>query len=257
MAEERVVVEVDLGVEREELVVLGGDEGIDLEQRSVGFDEGLVEALEEGDGLVDLRGLEAEREGQLARLPCAKADGRIDGLLEDGFGSLGGDLFNLHAAGLRGHEDQLAGGAVEHDAEIKLAVDGRGFFNQQPLHLLALRAGLVGDELHAEDVLGVQFGVFAGFGDFDAAALAAASGMNLRLDDDAGRALGKQLAGHVVGFFQRVGHFAPGHGNAVLRQDFLCLILVNFHLDWVRPVAAVDGIDCDRRIRFRRGYVQR
>jgi hypothetical protein len=51
MAEERVVVEGDLGVEGEELVVLGGDEGIDLDQRGVGLNEGLVEALEKGDGL--------------------------------------------------------------------------------------------------------------------------------------------------------------------------------------------------------------
>ncbi len=41
MAEEGVVVEGDLGVEREELVVLGGDEGIDLDQRGVGIDERL------------------------------------------------------------------------------------------------------------------------------------------------------------------------------------------------------------------------
>ena len=47
MAEERVVVEGDLGVEREKLVVLGRDEGIDLDQRGVGIDERLVEALEE------------------------------------------------------------------------------------------------------------------------------------------------------------------------------------------------------------------
>ncbi len=116
---------------------------------------GFVEALEEGDGGVDLRGLEAQRKGQLARLPCAKADGRIDGLFEDGLGSLGGDLFNLHAAGLRGHEDQLACSAVEHDAEIELAIDGRSLFNQQPLHLLPLRAGLVRDQRHAENVFGV------------------------------------------------------------------------------------------------------
>ncbi len=105
--------------------------------------------------------------------------------LIDGLGGLGGHLFNLHAAGLRGHEDQLAGGAVEHDAEIKLAVDGRGLLDQQPLHLLALRAGLVRHQLHAENVLGVQLGLLAGAGHFHAAALAAASGVNLRLDDDA------------------------------------------------------------------------
>ena len=71
--------------------------------------------------------------------------------LIDGLGSFGGDFFNLHAAGLGGHEDQLAGSAVEDDAEIKFAIDGRGLFNQKALHLLALRAGLVGDERHAEN----------------------------------------------------------------------------------------------------------
>ena len=45
MAEQRVVVEVDLGVEREQLAVLGRDEGIDLDQRGVRLDESLVEAL--------------------------------------------------------------------------------------------------------------------------------------------------------------------------------------------------------------------
>ena len=60
------------------------------------------------DGVVDLRRLEAEREGELARLVGLKADGGIDVLLEDGVGVFGGDLFDLHAAGLRGHEDQLA-----------------------------------------------------------------------------------------------------------------------------------------------------
>ena len=44
MAEERVVVESDLGVEREETSVGRGDEGIDLDQRSVGFEKRLVEA---------------------------------------------------------------------------------------------------------------------------------------------------------------------------------------------------------------------
>ncbi len=90
----------------------------------------LVEALEEGDGSVDLRGLEAESKGELARLPCAETDGGVDGLLEDGLGSFGGDFLDLHAAGLRGHEDQPAGGAVEHDAEVELAVDGSGLFNR-------------------------------------------------------------------------------------------------------------------------------
>ncbi len=181
-------------------------------------------------------GLSAKREGQLARLPCAETDSGIDGLFVDGLRRLRGDFFNLHAAGLRSHEDQFAGGAVEHDAEIKLAIDGRRFFNQQPLHLLPLRAGLVRHQLHAQDVLDVQFGVFARLGHLDAAAFAAASGVNLRFHHHAACAFGKQFAGHCCRFFRRVGHFALGHGNAVLRQDFFRLILVNFHLGLIRPV---------------------
>jgi hypothetical protein len=76
--------------------------------------------------------------------------------------------------------------------------------------------------------LAYSLGILAGAGHFDAAAFAAASGVNLRLDDDAACALGKQFAGHRGCFFERVGHFAPGHGNAVFCQDFFCLILVNF-----------------------------
>ena len=95
------------------------------------------------------------------------------------------------------------------------------------------------DQLHAENVLGVQLGLLAGAGHLDAAALAAAAGVNLRLDDDARGALGKELAGHRRGFFERVGHFAPGHGNAVSRQDFLCLILVNLHVGRDRPVRCI------------------
>ena len=59
---------------------------------------------------------------------------------------------------------------------------------------MALRAGLVRDELHAEDLLGVLLGLVDGPRDLHAAALAAAAGVNLRLDDDAGRAIGEELA---------------------------------------------------------------
>ncbi len=136
---------------------------------------------------------------------------------------------------MRRHENEFAGGAVEHDAEIELAVNGRGLFNQQALHLLPLRAGLVRHQLHAQNVLRVQFGVFAGPGHLHAAALAAASSVNLCLDHHTACTLSKQLAGHCRGLFQRVCHFAFGHGNAVLGQNLFCLILVNFHDGGNRP----------------------
>ena len=173
-----------------------------------GLDERLVQALEESDGLVDLRRLQSQREGQLARLPCAKTHRRIDRLLENGLGSLRRDFFNLHAAGLRRHKHQPARRAVEHDAQIKLALNRRGLFNQQPLHLLPLRAGLVRHQRHAQNVLAVLLGVFARLRHLHAAALAAASGVNLRLHHHARRAFGKQLARHRYGFF-KVSRFSP------------------------------------------------
>ncbi len=69
-----------------------------------------------------------------------------------------------------------------------------------------------------------------------AAALAAAAGVNLRLHHDAASALGQQLARHCVRFFKRVGHLALRHSDTILRQDFFCLILVNFHIGWNRHV---------------------
>ncbi len=183
---------------------------------------------------VDLRRLEPQRKGQLARLPRAEAHRRIDGLLEDCLGCLRGHFFNLHAAGLRGHKHQLACRAVQHDAQIELAIDCRCLFNQQTLHLLPVRAGLVRHQLHAKNVLDVQLGVFARAGYLHSPAFAASAGMNLRFHHHATRAFGKQFAGHRRRFFRRIGHFAPGHGHAVSRQDFLCLIFVNFH-NWSGP----------------------
>ena len=189
MAEERVVVKVDLRVEGEQLVVLGGDEGIDFDQRGVRIDDRLVQALEEAHRLINLRGLQAQREGQLACLPCAKAHCRVDRLLEDGLRRFSRDLFNLHAAGLRSHKHQLARGAVQHNAQVELAVNRRGLFDKQTLHLLPLRPGLVRHQLHAQDGLGIALGILARFGHLHAAALAAASGMNLRLHHNARSAL--------------------------------------------------------------------
>ena len=102
------------------------------------------------------------------------------------------DLFYLHATGLRGHEDDPGAGAVEHETEIQLACDGRARLDEQALHLLPLRAGLVGDDHH-------------------------------RI------ARGEELFGGAVGLFKGDGHLAIGDGDSVLPQDVLGLIFVNLH----------------------------
>src|SRR5262249_52603926 len=58
--EKRVVVKVDLGIEREQTAVGGGDEWVDLHQRGVRVDEGTIQAGHETHGLADLFTFQAQ-----------------------------------------------------------------------------------------------------------------------------------------------------------------------------------------------------
>ncbi len=178
----------------------------------------------------DVLGIEPQLERNLARLESLQSHARNDVLLDDGVWVTGGDLFDLHAARSRRHEDVASVGAVEHDAEVQLAGDGQSLFDQQPLHLLALGAGLVRHQRHAEH-LARQLGCrFRRLGDLHAAALAAPAGMNLRFHHHSGCAFAEQLTRRRVGFFPALDHAPARHGHAVLRQDCLALVLVNFHV---------------------------
>jgi hypothetical protein len=84
-------------------------------------------------------------------------------------------------------------------------------------------------QLHPQNLLGVMLGLLDIFGDLYAAALAAASGMDLCLDDHAACAIRKQLLSHIQRLVERIGHLPSRHGNAVFRKDVFCLILVYFH----------------------------
>ena len=69
-------------------------------------------------------------------------------------------------------------------AEVELARDVHALLDEQALDQLAARSGLVRDQVHAEDLLrGLARGRRA-LDHLDAAPLAAAAGVDLRLDDD-------------------------------------------------------------------------
>ena len=67
------------------------------------------------------------------------------------------------------------------------------------------------------------FGVV--FGDFDAAAFAAAARVNLRFDYDAAA----EFLRSRLGFGDGIRHLPAGHGDIVFGQNRFGLILVNFH----------------------------
>jgi hypothetical protein len=240
MAEERVVIERDLGVEGEEIARLGEDERIDLDHRGIGVDEGLVERSEHLRQLPGGRAVQPHAEGELARLERRHADAGVERLAENLLRLLGRDLLDVHAARGAGNDDRAAAGAIDEQADVELAVDLQPLFDQHTPDLLPFGAGLVRNQRHAEHLLGELLGFVRGLGELHAATLAAAACMNLRFhDNDAAATAAGQPLRDVTGLGRGRGHFPSRHRDAEAREDGLGLILVDFHRK--------DGASSERR----------
>ncbi len=228
MAEQRVVIEVHLGVERHDLAVAGQDQRVDFRERRIGVVECLVQRLEE---IPRLRNA-VTRHADLARDVFGVLVGKaLEGILDDDLvyflGGLGCDLLDVHAALARGHQRHALGAAVNHHAEVQLLLDVGAFFDQQPAHLLALGTGLVRLQLHAEDPARMRLHLVERLGDLDATALAAAAGVDLGFHHPPASA---ELLRRLHRFVHAEARIAARGGDAVLAQDFLALVLVDFHL---------------------------
>ena len=104
--------------------------------------------------------------------------------------------------------------------------EGFGLLDIQPMHDLAGRPGLVRYERGPEHALrgGGDFLVSAA--ELDAAGLAAAAGVNLRLDRPMPAA---QFGRDIDGLLGTVGDTAGRHRDAKAGQQFFCLIFVYVH----------------------------
>ena len=225
VAVEGVVVKIEFGVEGDDALIFGDDEGVDFGERGVGFDRCAGERLEEPGGGRGGGAGESDAEGEVAGLEGEQAAAGIERLFQDEFGGFGGDLLDVHAAGGGGHEDGEGVGAVEDDAGVEFFGDGEGLLDEDAADEAAFGAGLVGDEGHAEDAGGDGFGLGGGGGELDAAALAAAAGVDLGLDDDGGT----DFFGDGAGLSSGGGDAAARDGDAVAREDLLGLVFVDFH----------------------------
>src|SRR5207248_298637 len=119
------------------------------------------------------------REREIARLVSGQPDDGIDRRAQDLLRMLRGDLLDLHAAFAGGHRHVAADRPIEGDAQVQLAGDVASLLDVDLPYPLALRARLVGDELHAQHLLENLARLFRAFRQLHAAALAAAASVDL------------------------------------------------------------------------------
>ena len=108
-----------------------------------------------------------------------------------------------------------AGRAIDEDAQIELALDLQPFLDEHAADLPALGAGLVRDQRHADHLLRELLGFVRRLRELDAAAFAAAAGVDLRLDDARCRRRGGARCRRLR---RRERHLAARHGHAEARE---------------------------------------
>ena len=178
MPEERVVVDGELRVERSHLALGRHDERVDLAERRVAGDEGLVQLSDDRHDLLLLgRILDAGLIHEPPRVPRVIALERVDVQPDERVRARRGDLLDVHATLRREHEERLLRAAIERDREVVLARDLRGALDP---HLL----DRVAANVHAEDLRRSLLRLVRRLCELDAAGLAAAAREHLRLDDD-------------------------------------------------------------------------
>jgi hypothetical protein len=96
----------------------------------------------------------------------------------------------------------------------------------EAVDLLAVRAGLMGDQHGAEQALRLRPHLVDRLDHLDAAGLAAAAGVDLRLDDPDRSAELVRSLDRLIG---REGRSTPRHRHAELAQHRLGLIFVDVH----------------------------
>src|SRR6516225_6597410 len=181
VAVERVVVERNLGIQTNDLAGFGHDQRIDLKQAHVLGQKSLVEPRQHVFGLLGLLAVKTENPRHVARMMRHETGRGIDRETHDLVRRLMRDFFDVHAALGRRDEGHPRRRAINERREIIFTLDCRAFLDIDAAHLAAMQPGLVRDQNGAEHPLSLALYLGDRFEDLDAAGLAAAAGMDLRL----------------------------------------------------------------------------
>ena len=185
MAIERVVVEVELGVERYHAPVDGNDQRVDLGERAVLREVAREEILDQRGAGPELVSREAESDGEAPRLKRLKTERRVGPLSRDFLGRARGEFFDLHPARPARHHDVRGPSPVEGRREVQLGRDRRRLLDQDAAHLDAVGRRLGRPELLAEDFPRGHFRRRGIIRELDASRLAPPARVDLGLHDDA------------------------------------------------------------------------
>ncbi len=226
MAEQRVIVEIHLGVERDHVAAVGKNQRIDLGERCIGFVECLVEPLQHEPRFRERRFGDADLARDVIGLAALQARHRVDEHLMDILRCLGGDFLDIHAALATRHQAHALRAAVNHHADVELLLDVGAFFDQESPYFLPQRAGLMRLQHHAENPARMLLHFVERFCKLDAAALAAAAGMDLGFHHPHFAA---ELCCRLDRLIDAEARHAARGCDAILTQDFFRLVFVNLH----------------------------
>jgi hypothetical protein len=138
-----------------------------------------------------------------------------------------GHLLDLHAALAAGQQRHALSTAINHHTDIEFLADLRAFLDQQAPHHLAVRAGLVRDQMHAQYLLRCAAHLFLRARHLYTSTLATSAGMDLRLHHP-------HRTAQLLSSSQRLINTETRHPtrsrDAELAQNFLALVFVNLHI---------------------------
>ena len=204
----------------------GERERIDLDERRVVGDEGVVEPDHQALGVVRVLLSEADVRGEAPCVGGVQSVERVDGDLGYPLRMLPHHRLDRRPPGVGADEGDPRRGAIEPEGEVVLARRPAHRFDVHPADVLAVAAGLGGDEPRAEHLACDLPDVGRGRHHLHAAGEAAVAGPDLGLDDPV-RAADPARGG--LGLVGRERALAGWRCQSVRTQKLLGLILVDVH----------------------------